>query len=179
MLSTFSRNTLIASTLLVGASLLVGPAARAADDLDPATNSGDAEVSATVELINRVTFGPAETTRVQPVTAQTDIAFPLGTVTIRNNDPDGWNLNVASTNAGVLKFGAHTLSYSTITLADTNDITESPVNPTTGGLLATGDFSARVAGGTEEINVSALLTVPTTVAAGEYTDTLTFTLTSK
>ncbi|MBD2426266.1 hypothetical protein [Phormidium sp. FACHB-1136] len=179
MLSTSFRNTLIASTLLVGASILVSPAAMAADDPSPASDPGD--VSSTVELINRVDFAPAATTRVQPVTAQTDIAFPLGTVTIRNNDPDGWNLTVASTNAGVLEFGTHTLSYSTITLADTNDITETAggVDPATGGLLATGGFSTRVAGGTEAINVSALLTVPADVAAGAYTDTLTFTLTSK
>ncbi|QQE67580.1 hypothetical protein GFS31_42930 (plasmid) [Leptolyngbya sp. BL0902] len=100
-------------------------------------------------------------------------------MTIRNNNPDGWDLNVASTNEGLLKFGSHTLSYSAITLANTDDITETSVNPITGGLLATGVFSARVAGGTEAINVSALLAVPADVAAGEYTDTLTFTLTSK
>jgi len=176
MLSTSFRNTLIASTLLVGTSILVSPAALA-NDPSPASDPG--EVSSTVQLINRVTFAPGATRTVQPVEAQTDIAFPLGTVTIRNNHPDGWNLNVASANAGVLEFGTHTLSYSTITLTDTSDITETPVNPTTGGLLATGDFSARVAGGTEAISVSALLTVPTTVAAGAYTDTLTFTLTSK
>lgn len=177
MLSTFSRNTLIASTLLIGASILIIPNAMAADDPDPA--SGDGQVSSTVELINRVTFAPATTTTVKPVTELTNTSFPLGTVTIRNNDPAGWNLNVASANDGLLEFGTHTLSYSTITLAPTDNITETPVNPTTGGLLATGDFSARVAGGTEAINVSALLTVPTTVAAGQYTDTLTFTLTSK
>ncbi|WOD41166.1 hypothetical protein [Nodosilinea sp. E11] len=175
------RNTLIASGVLVGASLIAGPAALAAPDADPATSAGAANsTSATVELINRVTFVPALTTTVQPVTTQTDMAFPLGTVAIRNNHVNGWNLNVASANSGKLKMGTtHELSYSAITLAETADITEAIINPASGGILGTGDFSARVAGGTEAINVSASLTVPSNVAAGVYTDTLTFTLTSK
>lgn len=185
MLSTFSRNTLIASTLLVGASLLVGPAAMAAND-PVSVDDGDT-VSATVELINVVTFTPEPApTTLKPEEALSNVSLSLGSVTLRNNSAGGWELKVASANNGTLNSAVggttYELPYGAITLAAATGVTPStPVAATTAGaVLATGVFSTAVAGGTDPIAVTATITsAATTVPAGSYTDTLTFTLTAK
>lgn len=174
MLSTSFRNTLIASTLLVGASILVSPAAFAG-------NSG--QVSGTIAEINVVNFTAPSNATVTVGQGFTD-NFSLGSVTIQNNDPDGWNLSVASANSGNLKLGitSHVIPYSAINLGDVPGVTETttPVSPADANpaLLSTAPFSTTVASGTTAINLTATLTVPN-VPAGQYTDTLTFTLTSK
>lgn len=189
MLSTSFRNTLIASTLLVGASILVSPAAFAQD-------SG--QVGGTIETVNELTF-------TAPVDLSADLTsgtLGMGSLTIRNNDPDGWTLQVRSANAGKLHrstgsgitdiaattyipytaltatgapSGATTTSLATITGTDANFV----VAPYS---VAFADSDG------DAITISATLSNGTFggdsavaragMPAGEYKDTLYFTLTS-
>ncbi|MGI8935141.1 MAG: hypothetical protein ACR2FS_13815, partial [Phormidesmis sp.] len=86
------RNTLVASSLLIGASLLVGPAALAAGD------SG--VVTGTVAAVNAITFTPATGTAITGGAAVP--AYPMGTLDVQDNAAAGWLLEVSSANGGEL-----------------------------------------------------------------------------
>ncbi|MFH7243460.1 MAG: hypothetical protein ACHWZW_11475 [Spirulina sp.] len=172
MLSTFSRNTLIASTLLVSASLLVGPAAFA-------QVSDNGEVSGEVQEVNTITFAPATLTEITSGAAVA--SYPMGNLTIQNNAAAGWDLEVQSLNGGKLVNGAQSITYTDLTVAAIAGATITPVDLATAAtdeLLATAPYSTEVAG---EITraVTATMAADQFVPVGVYTDTLTFTLTSK
>lgn len=164
------RNSLIASTLLVGASILASPAAFAQ------------VVSGTVATANTVTFDGDEGTAIVPGVARP--AYPLGTLDIQNNDPDGWTLTVSSANGGKLTNATtHDIVYTAITLADIPGVTETSATPTlsttAASQLSTAAFSESVANGVTSIAVTASISdTESSVPPETYSDTLTFTLTS-
>lgn len=170
------RNSLLASSLLIGASLLIAPVAMAAED-DLSVND-DGDVTGVVHLINEITFAPAEPT---PIVADTGATgFVMGELSLRNNHANGWTLSVESANEGKLINGDHVIEYTNL-IADSveGETTNNFVNPATGGSLIVADYTAAVAAGVDEVQVKADIASGQHVPAGEYTDTLTFTLESE
>jgi hypothetical protein len=184
------RNTLIASSLLVGASLLAGPAALAQ------TASG--EVGGNIAPISTLTF---TLPTAAASTTLTTGSFAMGSLNVRNNDPQGWTVVVTSTNAGELQNQDATtpanvyITYSDLTVADSLaafDATPLLADPAlVSQPLVDAPHTAAVAAAVVNSAVSATIEVVGTVdgggtpvalaglPAGTYTDTLTFTLTSK
>jgi hypothetical protein len=184
------RNTLIASSLLVGASLLAGPAALAQ------TASG--EVGGNIAPISTLTF---TLPTAAASTTLTTGSFAMGSLNVRNNDPQGWTVVVTSTNAGELQNQDATtpanvyITYSDLTVADSlaafgatpsladptlasQTLVDAPHTEAVATAVVNSAVSATIAatgtvdGGTTSV---ALAGLPT----GTYTDTLSFTLTSK
>lgn len=166
------RNTLFTSTLLVGASLMVGGIAKAD------TTSGG-EVGGTVAAESAVVFttnGTAGT--INAAAGQTN--FLLGTLKIQNNDPDGWTLAVKSASGGLLadSVSGEDLAYTAVTVATVpGQTTNTSVTPTTT------DTQIVVAGYHDDVAADVGVTVNITcditgeeVPAGTYKDTLTFTI---
>ncbi|MBW4483710.1 MAG: hypothetical protein KME14_14305 [Tildeniella torsiva UHER 1998/13D] len=163
------RNTLVASSLLIGASLLAGPAALA--------QSSDG-VSGDVQAVNTVTFTGAENTSITGGTGQS--AYTIGTLAIQSNDPDGWELDVKSANGGELVNGSYDITY--------NDLTTAAITGATINLVDvdTADTDEEVIDAIYDIDVANAVSVSVTanlvgeyVPAGTYSDTLTFTITGK
>ena len=120
MLSTSFRNTLIASTLLVGASILTGTAALAADPAPVVTDPGTVE--GTIAGVSEMTFDA-------PVSAALAAGtFQMGTLDIHNNDPQGWTLDVASGNGGRLVHETNSAAFVTYTQLGTSKNTEDTVS---------------------------------------------------
>ena len=176
MFAKIFRNSLLASSLLIGASLLVGPAAMAEDD-SLSVNSDD-DVTGVVHLINEITFTPADPTAIVADAGAT--GFVMGELSLRNNHVNGWTLSVESTNQGKLQNGSYAIEYTAVTAAAVEgETTNSSVDPATGGNLIVADYTAAVAAGVDEVQVTANIASGQHVPAGEYTDTLTFTLESE
>jgi hypothetical protein len=184
------RNTLVSSSLLVGASLLAGPAAQA--------QIANGEVGGSIAPISTLTFTLPAAAALTPLTAG---SFAMGSLNVRNNDPQGWIVVVTSTNAGELQNQAATtpanvyITYSDLTVADSlaafdatplladpalvsQTLVDAPHTEAVATAVVNSAVSATIAatgtvdGGTTSV---ALAGLPT----GTYTDTLTFTLTSK
>ncbi|WP_156119720.1 hypothetical protein [Leptolyngbya sp. KIOST-1] len=170
------RNTLIASSVLFGASLIAGSAAMAA----PATDDGT--VTATVAEINAISFEGATTAFVSGSAVP---AFAMGTLDVRNNASAGWTLGMSSANGGRLintATPAHVITYTALTTGDIGASTATAVTPTVAtpsGQLHNSAFDAAVSAGVTGVNVTASIAAGQFVPVGSYTDTLTFTLTSK
>jgi hypothetical protein len=178
------RNTLIASSLLVSASLLAGPAAMAED---PEPVGGP--VSGVIAAISTISFDPPESAAAL-TRGDSNVSFPMGTLDITNNNPDGWKLDVASATGGVLRFTHnevdYEIPYQNLTVGAIPGGTIAAFTPTAGATATTTiplvDATRHddVATGVTGVPVSATLAnVVTTLPAGTYTDTITFTLTSK
>lgn len=166
------RNTLVASSLLIGASLLAGPAAQA--QVSGGVVSGD------VSALSTILFTPTTGTTITGGAAVA--AYPMGSLAITNNDPDGWTLDVASTNGGELQFGANSITYTALTTAAIAGATVTPVNLAAAGVdeeVITANYDIDVADGVTAVAVTAAVAAGQYVPAGTYSDTLTFTLTSK
>ncbi len=170
------RNTLLASSLLIGASLLAGPAALAASD------SG--EVTGTVAAVNAITFAPATGTVITGGAAET--AYPMGTLDVQDNTANGWLLEVSSLNGGELVntvTSADVIAYTQLTTGAIG--TASTATPVTFVAAATdyslnsSAFNAAVATGVTLVPVTANIAANQFVPVGTYADTLTFTLTSQ
>lgn len=162
------RNALVASSLLIGASLLAGPAAMAQ------------EVSGTVAPISSATFTGTTGTAIVAGTAVS--AYPMGSLAIQNNAPAGWTLTVASANGGKLNFGANSITYTALTTAAIAGATITPATMTVAATAATvidAAYNADVADGVTGVAVTAAIAANQIVPAGTYSDTLTFTLASK
>ena len=171
MFNKIFRRTLAASILLIGASIWVAPIAKAASDNDT--------VSGEVAAINSVDYTAPGQFTLDPTNGNTDESF--GSVTIQNNDNDGWTLTVTSTNSG-------NLNHATF-----GNIPYTDFEANRGG----GAIDVTITGGTDTVeDVSALTCADSTgctynitadiantaidgMAAGVYSDTLTFTLMSK
>ena len=169
------RNSLLASSLLIGASLLVGPAAMA----NPATDGGAA--SGEIEVVNTIVFDPVVDA---PITRGESVSFDLGTLDVTNNHANGWTLEVESTNGGVLRVGEDgaTISYTNVTTGAMGASNATPRTLATAEqkyMLHDSDFDSAVAAGVTGVAVSATLTNTHQAPTGIYSDTLTFTLTSK
>ncbi|MGG6241889.1 hypothetical protein ACQ4N7_24980 [Nodosilinea sp. AN01ver1] len=168
------RNTLVASSLLVGASLIAGPAVLAATDNDT--------VTATVAEVNTINFVAATTAFTGGAAAPT---FAMGNLDVQNNAALGWTLDVSSGNGGKLVntvTPAHAITYTQLTTANIGASVATPVTPTVAtpsGQLHTSAFDATVAAGVTGVAVTANIAANQFVPVGSYTDTLTFTLTSK
>lgn len=166
------RNSLVASGLLIGASLLAGPAALAASD--------NGVVSGDVTAVNTIDFTGTTGTAITGGAAVS--AYPIGTLTIQNNDPDGWTLDVASANGGKLKFGSNVITYTDLTTAAIAGATVTPVDlttPATDEEVIDAAYNVDVADGVTNVAVTAAIAAGQFVPAGTYSDTLTFTQTSK
>ena len=180
MLSTSFRNTLIASTLLVGASILVSPAAFAGSVSD------DDSVSGTIQPINEVVFTGRQTvSNLTPGQASTP-AFLMGSVHVHNNHGSGWTLSAASANAGKLQYthaatsNTYSISYTNLAVATAPGQTSNTpfASPTaTAAQVVGADYSAGAAAGVD-LDVTATIGDVGHPPAGTYTDTITFTLTS-
>lgn len=169
------RNTLFASSLLIGASLLTGPAALADAD----------GVSGVISEVSTVTFLGTEGT---PITTGTPMpAYPLGNITVRDNRSAGWGLTVSSLTGGKLLHTNGTTSITYTQLTTSADIGVSVATPvdlvTTNAALRLHNSvfnSAVAAPGGVQVNVTADLGTPATnLPAGTYSDTLTFTMVTK
>ena len=169
------RNTLVASSLLISASLLAGPAALAD------TDSG--EVTGTVQAINTVVFTPATGTAITGGAAVP--AYPIGTLAVQDNAAAGWTLGVSSLNGGELVntvTPADVIAYTQLTTAAIGASTATPVDfvaAATNYELHDSIFDAAVAEGVTGVAVTAEIAAGQFVPVGTYADTLTFTLTSK
>ena len=170
------RNSLLASSLLIGASLLVGPAAMA--------EPSGGEVSGTVAPISTVTFTP--TTETAITAGDAVAAYPMGTLAIQNNSNAGWTLDVRSANGGELRnvVGETTykIEYTNLTSAPVDGATITPVtfaSAITDIELIDAVYDNAVAAGVSNVAVTAAIAADQHVPAGTYTDTVTFTLTSK
>ncbi|WP_017302084.1 hypothetical protein [Nodosilinea nodulosa] len=169
------RNTLIASSLLIGASLLAGPAALAATD--------NGVVSGDVQAVNTITFTPTTGTAITGGAAEP--AYPIGTLDVQDNAANGWTLDVQSLNGGQLVntvTPTDVIAYDTLTTANIGASTATPVNfvaPATDYTLHDSAFDATVAAGVTNVSVTANIAAGQFVPVGTYADTLTFTLTSK
>jgi len=165
------RRFTIASILLIGASFVVSPVARANSDT----------VGGTVNAVNTVTFTGAGTAGAIDVAAgATD--FVLGDIDIQNNDPDGWTLNVQSANGGKLMFNTNEITYTGLNIDAIAGATITPVNlavANTDEEIITAAYDAAVAAGVSNVSVHADIAGSQHVPAGIYTDTLTFTITNK
>jgi hypothetical protein len=164
------RNTLVASSLLIGASLLAGPAALAAPSI-----AGDT-VTATVAEVNVATFVGATTAFTNGAAVP---AFVMGTLNVQNNAAAGWTLGVASTNGGTLNGATFNITYTDLTTGTIGGSSATAVDPSTGGTLHDSAFDTVVAEGVTGVAVTANIGSGQFVPVGSYTDTLTFTLTSK
>ncbi|MFQ4137364.1 hypothetical protein PGN35_013690 [Nodosilinea sp. PGN35] len=176
MVAKIFRHALFASSLLIGASLLAGPAALAQD-----TSGG--QVSGSVQAINEVTFTPTTGTAITG--GEAVAAYPIGALAVQDNGAAGWILEVSSENGGRL--------VNTVTPADFieyTDLTTGAIGASTATArtLAVADqdyelhdsaFDAAVAAGVTGVNVTAAIAADQFVPVGTYADTLTFTLTSK
>lgn len=177
MFAKIFRNTLVASTLLIGTSLFVIPAALAA----PVADDGD--VQGNVSEINSIGFAP-QSSAIVPGVAQAE--FSIGTLTIQNNAAAGWTLDVESENGGYLLEdiqgvpGTHTIPYTALTVATVAGAAHSSVSPTVetpSGRLITAVYDLDVA---NEVGVGVTANIGAQyVPVGLYTDNLTFTLTSR
>lgn len=172
MFATSFRNTLIASTLLVGASLLAGPAAMAAEDTDTVTGT-----VSTVTSVNFVGTGGTITPGVAVP------AFTMGDLTIQNNTAGTWNLTVSSLNAGNLENAGGTVSipYTNLDVADIGGIDFTAVaSPSVAAqdLALAAPFNTTVAGGATSAVTASISAAASSVQADVYTDSLTFTLTA-
>lgn len=173
MLSTSFRNTLIASTLLVGASIILASPAVMAQISD------DGIVSGTVQEVNTIGFAPETETPI--ISGDAVAAYPMGDLTIRNNAAAGWGLEVQSLNGGELVNGGESITYTALTVADITGVTITPVDLATAAtnepLVTAAPYSAEVAGGITRA-VTASIAAGQHIPVGTYTDTLTFTLTA-
>ena len=171
MFNNIFRRTLAASALLIGASVWVAPIAKAADD--------NGTVSGEVAAINTVDYTAPNQFTLDPTNGNTDQDF--GSVVIQNNDNDGWTLTVTSTNNGNLNnatFG--NIPYTDFEAnrgAGVIDVT------ITGGADTIEDVAALTCadstGCTYAITADIAGAAIDGMAAGVYSDLLTFTLTSK
>jgi hypothetical protein len=185
------RNSLVASSLLVGASLISGPAAVA-----QVTDGG--QVGGNIAPISTLSFTDPTAAVSTPLTTG---SFPMGGLNIQNNDPQGWTVTVTSTNAGELQNQDATtptdvyVTYSDLTVADAlaafgatpsladpalanETLVDAPYTEAVAAAVVTSAVSATIAttGTVDDGTTSvAFASLPT----GTYTDTLTFTLTSK
>ena len=184
------RNTLIASTLLVSASLLAGPAAFAAE-------TGELNVGGNIATVSAITF--TQPAAASEVTLQSATSFAMGSVHIQNNDPQGWTLEVSSANNGQLQNQSATpasavyVEYTTLTITEQSAFGVAPASlaPTSAPqVLVNADYTQAVAAAPVTGTVTAMIestgtsggtsSIPlASLPAGNYTDTLTFTLASK
>lgn len=168
------RNTLVASSLLIGASLLAGPAALAATD--------NGEVTGTVAAVNTITFNPTTGTAITGGAAVP--AYPMGTLDLQDNAAAGWTLNVQSLNGGQLrKVGSPTdlITYTQLKTGNIGSSTSASVDLATAATneqLHNSLYDPAVAAGVTGVAVTADIAVGQFVPVGTYADTLTFTLTS-
>ena len=174
------RNSLLASSLLIGASLLVGPAAMADD---PEVSSEATDVGGSINLINSIDFDTTSHGFERVITANT---FELGVLKIQNNNPTGWSLAVTSENGALVNVdnNSETIAYTKLALAAPTGVTLTTYE--TGALtaeqsqvLAAAGFNSIVAGAVSDFTLTAHTPADlSSVASGEYRDTLSFTLTS-
>jgi len=121
--------------------------------------------------------------------------MPFGTVALQNNNYSGWVLSVASANAGNLKdtisgalvrytalsgssakIGASTpITFSSTSAVSSYDRGPDTLYNASTGMLTCGDSTGCSATFTADISAAAVDGKP----AGNYADTLTFTLTNK
>lgn len=173
------HNTLIASSVLVGTSLIAGPAALAAPFVDSGANN---TVTATVAEVNEVEFVGATTTFTN---GAAETAFAMGTLDVQNNAALGWTLEVSSANGGKLVntvTPADVIAYTQITTANIGASTAAAKDLAVAGTdyqLHTSAFDAAVAAEVTGVVVTANIAAGQFVPVGSYTDVLTFTLTSK
>ncbi|MGB3516125.1 MAG: hypothetical protein WBA43_06705 [Elainellaceae cyanobacterium] len=169
------RNTLVASSLLIGASLLAGPAALAATD--------NGEVTGTVQAVNTIDFTPATGTAI--IGGAAVPAYPMGTLALQDNSAGGWTLEVSSLNGGELintVTPTDVIAYTQLTTAVLGASTATPVDfaaAATNYTLHDSPFDPVVAEGVTSVAVTAAIAADQFVPVGTYADTLTFTLTSK
>lgn len=169
------RNTLVASSLLIGASLLAGPAALAA------TSNG--QVTGTVAAVNAITFTPATGTAITGGAAVP--AYSIGTLDVQDNATAGWILAVSSANGGELVntvTPTDVIAYTQLTTGAIGASTATPVDfaaAATDYELHNSAFDAAVAEGVTGVTVTAAIAADQFVPVGTYADTLTFTLTSQ
>lgn len=166
------RNSLVASSLLIGASLLAGPAMAQVSD-------GDV-VSGDVTPINAITFVGTTGTTITGGAAVA--AYPMGSLTLQNNAGAGWTLDVASANGGELQYLTNSITYTDLTTAAIAGATVTPVDLATAATdeeVIDAAYNIDVADGVTGVAVTAAIAAGQYVPAGTYSDTLTFTLTSK
>lgn len=174
MLNTTFRNALVASGLLVGATLLITPAALAQE-------SGG-QVTGVVSDVSTLVFAPTTGTAI--TAGQAVAAYPIGSLTITNNNDAGWALQVKSAHGGELRYtvglDTYAIAYTGLTVADIDGATITPVTfaaADTNVSLITAPYSSAVAAGITRTSTAAIA-ADQHVPAGTYSDTLTFTLTS-
>ena len=177
------RNSLLASSLLIGASLLVGPAAMADG---PHTDSDD--ITANVPVYREVGFSPSAQLSLDSDAAVS--AHEVGTLYIRDNDPSGWSLQVSSANGGkfVHEDNDDEIVYTALRVDgnvggnESASLTLSPAvgegTENTGMLFTNAAYHTDVSDGVD--NISLLVDIAEDarkgISAGDYSDTLTFTM---
>ncbi|MGK7892004.1 MAG: hypothetical protein AB4042_21965 [Leptolyngbyaceae cyanobacterium] len=170
------RCTLAASTLLLAASVLVAPMAKAESDND--------DVQGTLGATTLVNY-EGTSFALDAINGHTGQDF--GSVTFQSNDNDGWTLTVDSGNDGDLSDGTNDISYSPLTAAWDGTV---PTGVTlTSSLDVTGlavtvadatQLACSEAGGcTVNLTADILSTDIDGKPAGVYSDTLTFNFTAK
>ena len=174
------RNSLLASSLLIGTSLLVGPAAMA-DESGP-TNVSSGSSSGEIEVISTIEFTPNANGEINRAVSSPN--YDLGTLAVTNNNYHGWILEVASANGGqlVIEGGGHEIEYTAVTtggIGASEATARTLANANTEYQLHDFGFDSEVANGVTGVPVTATLGNTQNVPAGVYSDTLTFTLTSK
>lgn len=163
---------LIASGLLLGTSAVLAPVAIAATD--------NGVVSGTVDAINNVTYTPPAGFTLNPTTGNTDQSF--GSVVIQDNSNAGWTLTVDSANSSNLNHATYgNIAYTGLE-ANGPGVTNLALDVSSAAATIR-DVSALTcadaAGCTYTLTADIASGAIDSMAAGVYTDTLTFTLTSK
>lgn len=178
MLNATFRRILIASGLLIGASLVLSPSAMA--------DSANGNTSGTVDPINNVDYTPPAGATLNPSAGNADMGF--GSLFIQNNDNDGWTLTVDSTNNGTLvdAVSSAVIPYSNLDFVDATSGTplgnQSAVDVSGAAIQVYGPTSLTCADSTGcTVNLRADVSAGDIDGkpAGTYSDTLTFVLTNR
>lgn len=178
MLQISMRRALLASGLAIGTALSFSPIARA--------DSANGNVGGTVAPINNVDYTAPSTATLNPSAGNTNQSF--GSVFVQNNDNDGWTLTVASGNSGKLHdaVSGTDIAYTGLTATATSgDLNTAPVSLSVGSGNAVNMYSpsALTCAASSGCNISLDADIASEavdgMAAGTYSDTLTFNLTNK
>jgi len=190
-MTTFSmRRVLVASGLILGSTFLFASNAKAAD---PQPAGGG--IGGGVAPVSLLTYTAPAGVTLNPSGGNTDMAF--GSVWLQNNSYAGWTLTVKSTNGSKLSNATYgNVAYTGLSATSTSSRLGSSANidvstantavnvynPIAGALYDTntgkldcGDSTGCTITFTADIADSAINGKP----AGDYAETLTFTLTSK